>query len=116
MPESKGFGLPVGAGLAPDDETLYAGDSRRRKLVAFSVAADSSLRHQRVFLVTGPGGVLVFDPAGVRLGMIRGPETPENCAWGDRDCRGYRLAPPTSAYRMRTKVRGTTTRGPQSKL
>ena len=97
--EAKDFGLPNGIALAPDEKTLYVGDSRRAKVYALDVAADGSLSNQRLLAdlksaekgavdglkvdelgniwTTGPGGICVLDKKGVHLGTIRlpGPAT-----------------------------------------
>ena len=32
---------------------------------------------------TGPGGVFVFDPSGIHLGLFDTTQPTSNCAWGD---------------------------------
>jgi gluconolactonase len=49
----------------------------------------------------GPGGVLVFSPAGKRLGTLRAEQQPANLAWGDADGRTLYLAARTGLYRIR---------------
>jgi gluconolactonase len=129
--EAIDFDLPNGIALAPDEKLLYVGDSRRGKLYAFDIAPDGSLSGQRLLadlksaekgavdgmkvdergniFTTGPGGIWVIDPKGHRLGRIRAPEIPANCAWGDPDYRALYLATPSSIYRLRTRVRGKAT-------
>jgi gluconolactonase len=129
--EAKDFGLPNGIGLSPDEKTLYIGDSRRRKIYAFAVAADGSLSGQQQLAdlqstekgavdgmklddqgniyTTGPGGIWVISPAGQHLGTIEAPEIPANCAWGDADYRTLYLTAPKSVYRVHTLVRGKAT-------
>jgi gluconolactonase len=59
----------------------------------------------RVFC-TGPGGTWVFAPDGTRLGVIRTPEVPANCAFGGPDLRTLFLTARTSVYALRVKVPG----------
>jgi gluconolactonase len=129
--EAKDFGLPNGIGLSPDEKTLYIGDSRRRKIYAFAVAADGSLSSQQQLAdlqcaekgavdgmklddkgniyTTGPDGIWVISAAGQHLGTIEAPEIPANCAWGDADYRTLYLTAPKSVYRVHTLVRGKAT-------
>ena len=80
-----------------------------RRIRAFDVSADGALSNNRVFadmssaepgvpdgmkvdiegrvFCTGSGGIWVFDPAGKKLGVIRGPEVPRNIAFGGPDFR-----------------------------
>lgn len=131
------FGLPNGIALSPDGRTLYLGDTRRRMLYAFDVAADGSLSGRRLFadlksdekgavdgmkvddkgdiFTTGPGGVWVFDPTGKHLGTIRAPAIPANCAWGDPDYHSLYLATPQTVYRLHMRVRGLITYKPNAK-
>jgi gluconolactonase len=96
---------------------------------AFDVAADGSLTGNRIFAnmasaadgvpdgmkvdaegrvyCTGPEGVWVFDASGHRLGIIRLPEIPANCAWGGPEHRTMLFTARTSVYAMRMKTPGT---------
>jgi len=129
--EAKDFGLPNGIGLSPDEKTLYIGDTRRRKIYGFDVAADGSLSGQRQvaelqstekgavdgmkldelgnIYTTGPGGIWILSSSGQHVGTIVAPEIPANCAWGDSDYRTLYLTAPKSVYRVRTLVRGKST-------
>ena len=97
---------------------------------AFDVAADGSLSNNRLFATmhsaedgvpdgmkvdvegrvycTGPGGCWVFDSAGNKLGVIRLPEIPANCAWGGDDNRTMLFTARTSVYSLRMTTPGTT--------
>jgi gluconolactonase len=59
----------------------------------------------RVFC-TGPGGTWVFAADGTRLGIIRTPEVPANCAFGGPDLRTLFLTARTSVYALRVKAPG----------
>jgi gluconolactonase len=54
----------------------------------------------------GPGGIHVFDPGAVCLGVIRVPEGTANMAWGDADLRSLYVTASSSVYRLRVKVPG----------
>ena len=55
---------------------------------------------------TGAEGVWVFEPDGTLIGIIRLPEIPANCAWGDSDYRTMYFTARSSVYRMRMKTTG----------
>ena len=55
---------------------------------------------------TGAEGVWVFEPDGSLIGIIRLPEIPANCAWGDADMRTMYFTARSSVYRMRMKTTG----------
>ena len=95
---------------------------------AYDVASDGSLSNSRLFAnmhsaedgvpdgmkvdtsgrvyCAGPEGVWVFDPDGSHLGIIRLPEIPANCAWGDADYRTMYFTARSSVYRLRMKTTG----------
>jgi len=90
---------PNGVALSPDEATLYVG-SRGSEVFAFPLAADGGAGPRRVFASTGGGGsdgmgidcagnlyvtsgkILVFSPAGQKLGEITTDENPSNVAFG----------------------------------
>ncbi len=55
---------------------------------------------------TGSEGVWVFESNGDHLGIIRLPEIPANCAWGDADLRTMYFTARSSIYRLRMKTTG----------
>ena len=55
----------------------------------------------------GPGGIHVFNPQAVSLGVIRMPEYTANFCFGDDDLRSLYVAASTSIYRLRVKTPGT---------
>ena len=99
-----------------------------RKIRAFDVASDGTLSNNRVFasmasakagvpdgmkvdtlgriFCTGSGGIWVFEPDGTNLGVIKGPETPRNLAFGDPDFRTVYTTPGVSLYSFRVKTPG----------
>jgi gluconolactonase len=122
------FDRPNGLAFAPDEKTLYIGDSRRRHVRAFDVAGDGRLNNSRILCdmdhpqlgspdgmkvdeaghlyVTGATGIWVFEPDGTCLGVIAMPELPSNCAWGDADRKTLYITARTSVYRIRTTTAG----------
>ena len=95
---------------------------------AYDVAPDGTLSNSRIFAnmpsaedgvpdgmkvdtdgrvyCTGSEGVWVFEPSGNHLGIIRLPEIPANCAWGDADYRTMYFTARSSVYRLRMKTTG----------
>ena len=111
-------------------EQKERGEVCRHQLIrAFDVADDGALSNNRVFAemfsaedgvpdgmkvdmegriyCTGAGGCWVFDPSGHQLGIIRLPEIPANCAWGEADNRTMLFTARTSVYSLRMKTPGT---------
>jgi gluconolactonase len=126
------FEQPNGLCFSPDESLLYVNDTARAHIRVFAVCGDGSLGPGRVFAegisadttcsdqrvdgmkvdergnvyVTGPGGVWVLSPDGVRLGVIEVPEVVANLNWGDGDWRTLYLTASTSIYRVRMQVAG----------
>jgi len=123
------FDRPNGLAFSPDEKVLYIADSSgHRHIRAFNVRPDGTLEGGRIFAElkaeaegvpdgmkvdsrghvysTGPGGIWVFDPTGRLLGLIKTPEVPANCAWGDADGKTLYITAVTSVYRIRMKVAG----------
>jgi Gluconolactonase len=55
---------------------------------------------------TGPGGVLIFNKNGKYLGIIRFPEVPTNCAFGDADFKTLYITDRKHVYKIRTANSG----------
>jgi gluconolactonase len=103
--------FPNGIAFSPDEKVLYVAvsDGQMPRVMAYDVKADGTIENGRVFFdarplrkpgnpgscdglkvdkdgnvwATGPGGVLVFSPAGKHLGTIHTNEPTGNCCWGD---------------------------------
>ena len=125
------FEYPNGLAFSPDETILYVSNTRTDMHIrAFDVQHDGSLTNGRIFAdmssdepdgvpdgmkvdlegrvyCTGPGGCWVFDASGKRLGVIRLPEIPANCAWGGPENRSMFFTAHTSVYRMEMKTPGT---------
>ncbi len=121
---------PNGIALSPDEKTLYVANSdpARKLWMRYDVRPDGSVVNGKVFAdvtaetadglpdgmkvdsqgnvyATGPGGIWVFSPEGKRLGMLKPPETPANCGWGD-DGKTLYITARTSLYRVKLAVPG----------
>jgi len=121
---------PNGLAFSPDENVLYVANTRRSMhIAAYDVNPDGTVSNGRVFAdmsstepdgvpdgmkvdslgrvyCTGPGGCWVFEPDGTHLGIIRLPEIPANCAWGDPDYKTMLFTARTSVYSMRLKTPG----------
>ena len=121
---------PNGLAFSPDESILYVTNTRDRMYIAaYDVQPDGSVTGKRDFAdmssdepdgvpdgmkvdsegrvyCTGPGGCWVFDPDGQRLGIIRLPEIPANCAWGGPDNRTIFFTARTSVYTLRMTTMG----------
>ena len=122
------FSQPNGLCFSPDEKRLFVNDTERANIRVFDVGADGALSGDRVFAVTsgegegapdglkidsagnvycsGPGGVHVFDPEGVCLGVIRVPEPVANFTLGGDDYRSLFITASTSLYRIQVQVPG----------
>jgi gluconolactonase len=125
--------FPNGIIFSPDERTLYVAvsDPRRAAILAYEVDEAGDVADRRVFadltalaeaglpglpdgmamdasgnlFATGPGGVHVFTPAGVRLGRIDTGTAIANCAFGE-DGRTLFLASSDFLARVRTRTIG----------
>ena len=126
------FDQPNGLCFSPDEKTLYVNDSGSLNIRAFDVRADGTLPNGRLLVgseifegvlcdgmkcdehgniwVTGPGGVLVFDPEGEHLGTVEVPEAVGNLTWGGPSWDVLYVPASTSVYRFQTKARGNRVR------
>ncbi len=123
---------PNGLAFSPDERTLYVANSDPQRAIwnSYPVKPDGTLGEGRLFFdatehaktmkglpdglkldasgnlfATGPGGVLIFSPAGKHLGTINTGEPTANCAWGND---GSTLYVTVNHWLCRIK---TTTRG-----
>ena len=120
---------PNGIAFSPDEKILYVSNTEQGMYwMRYDVAPDGSISGGRKLADvssfkgagvpdgmkvdskgnlygTGPGGVLVFSPAGKHLGTFRTPEVPANCGWGD-DGKSLYITATSSVYRVKLAVSG----------
>ncbi|MGH8060939.1 MAG: SMP-30/gluconolactonase/LRE family protein [Pseudoxanthomonas sp.] len=125
--------FPNGIALSPDERTLYVSNSdpKRPIWMAYSLDVQGRILGKRVFadafdllgegveglpdgmavsqagelFATAPGGILVMNAAGRRLGRIETGAAISNCAFGD-DGKTLYLTSHTLLARLRVKVSG----------
>jgi gluconolactonase len=126
---------PNGIALSPDEKTLYVTNGgptpTRRKILAYDVQPDGTVKNPRVFLdltgekgMGGPdgvkvdrkgnvytaatGGLWIASPQGKRLGLVRAPEGIRfaNLAFGDKDGKTLYLVSAKNLWRVRVNVEG----------
>ena len=122
------FDGPNGLCFSLDERRLFANDTNRQHIRVFDLEPDGSVTHGRIWAETvgkgdgvpdgmkidsegnlycsGPGGIHVFDPDGVCIGVIRVPEPLTNFAWGDADLRSLFITASTSVYKIPVRVPG----------
>ncbi len=122
------FDQPNGLCFSLDEKRLFVNDTMRQHIRVFDVKQDGSLANGRVWAETtgegvggpdgmkidsegnlyscGPGGVHVFDPEGVCLGVIRMPEHTANFTWGGEDLRTLYITASSSLHSTRVAVPG----------
>jgi gluconolactonase len=121
---------PNGIAFSPDEKTLYVSSSRPDKYwMAYPVQSSGVLGAGRKLadVTQEPGegvpdgmkidaagniyataldGVLIFSAQGKRLGTIKIPEIPSNCAWGDSDGKTLYITARTGVYKIRLNIAG----------
>ncbi len=124
------FVVPNGLAFSPDESILYINDSRRGHIRAFEVEPTGllALATDRVFAAmhddrvgvpdgmkvdvegnvycTGPGGIWIFDRAGMHLGTIATGAQTTNVAWGDSDWSTLYFTTWQTLGRIRMKIPG----------
>jgi gluconolactonase len=122
------FDGPNGLCFSLDERRLFANDTNRQHIRVFDLEPDGSVTPGRIWAETvgkgdgapdgmkidsegnlycsGPGGIHVFDPDGVCIGVIRVPEPLTNFAWGDADLRSLFITASTSVYKIPVRVPG----------
>lgn len=124
---------PNGLAFSPDERVLYVVESgaRPRRIRAFAVAADGALSSPRVIVQCegeqapdglrvdidgnlwagwggGPGidGVMIFTPAGDRIGHVHLPERCANVCFGGRQRNRLFMAASRSLYALYVNTQG----------
>lgn len=129
-----GLRFPNGVALSPDEHTLYVANSDRERPVwmAYRLDGRGDVLDRRVLgdasdliaaglegapdglcvsrdghlFASAPGGLLVMDAAGRRLGRIETGARVSNCAFGDDDGRALYLTSHTFVARVRVSAVG----------
>jgi gluconolactonase len=122
------FSKPNGLCFSQDEALLFVNDTDRQHIRVFDMRADGTVCGGREFATTGgtepgvadgmkidsagnlyccgSGGIHVFDPDGLRRGIIEMPEVAANFTWGGPDLTDLYVTARTSLYRLRMKVAG----------
>ena len=122
------FDRPNGLCFSLDGRRLFVNDTARQHIRVFDVRPNGGLAGGAVWAetkgegkgapdgmkldsagnvyCTGPGGIHVFSPEGVDLGVIQVPEYTANFAWGEADLRALFITASTSVYKIRTVIPG----------
>ncbi len=126
---SDDFARPNGLCFSPDESLLYINDTERMHVRVFDVKKDGTITNGRLLVnvegdpekgrpdglkvdpqgnvyCTGPGGILVYTPAGKYLGKIEVPKKVANFAWGESDWKTLFLTCFDGLYRLRMNVKG----------
>lgn len=122
------FDQPNGLTFSLDERRLFVNDTMRAHIRVFDVNADGGLSNGCVWAeltgdregladgmkidsqgnlyTAGPGGVQVFAPDAICLGVIYVPQGVANFTWGDADLCSLFINAGTSLYRTRVKIPG----------
>jgi gluconolactonase len=122
------FERPNGLCFSLDGRRLFINDTARQHIRVFDVRPNGTLAGGALWAETrgegkgapdgmkldsagnvyccGPGGIHVFSPEAVDLGVIQGPEYTANFAWGEADLRALFITASTSVYKIRTVIPG----------
>jgi gluconolactonase len=122
------FERPNGLCFSLDGRRLFINDTARQHIRVFDVRPNGTLAGGTLWAETrgegkgapdgmkldsagnvyccGPGGIHVFSPEAVDLGVIQVPEHTANFAWGEADLRALFITASTSVYKIRTVIPG----------
>jgi gluconolactonase len=117
-------GAPNGVALSPNQQQLYVADMKTSTVRIHDIGDDGRLAPGRDFApvrvdglktdelgnvwMASADGIYIYDPRGQHLGIIKPPEGPSNCCWGE-GFRGLYITARKSVYHVPTKVPGTRT-------
>jgi gluconolactonase len=122
------FAQPNGLCFSLDEGLLFVNDTERMHIRVFPLLPNGLLGDGSVWGVTegdgegapdgmkidsegnlyccGQGGIHVFDPEAVCLGVIRTPEVSANFTWGGEDLRSLFICASSGLYRIPVKIPG----------
>ena len=129
---SREFTSPNGLCFSPDERRMYVADTPEHCIYSFDVTADGRLANRRLLADTsyegvgGPdglkidslgnlycaaqGGLHVYAPDGVRLGVVRMPGQTANFCFGGPDLKTVFLTAVSDVYTLRLKAPGPRTK------
>jgi len=115
---------PNGVALSPNQQKLYVADVKSTMVRVHDIEPDGRLKPGKDFAplrvdglktdeagnvwMASRDGVHVYNAAGEPQGVLKLPEGPSNCGWGD-GFRALYITAQKSVYRVVTKVNGTRT-------
>ena len=127
----EGYIVPNGLCFSLDESKLFVNDTRRDHIRVYDVSPEETVSGGEVWAettpgpgnaegypdgmkidsagnlyCTGPGGIHVFTPDAVCIGVIRTPERPSNLTWGGHDMQTLFMSAFTSIYHTRVKIPG----------
>jgi len=127
-PVARDYELPNGLCTNAEETALYVNDTLRKHIRRYDLTADGEISGGAVFAeltgagegvadgmkcdtegrvwCTGPGGVQVFSPDGVSLGVILIPEKTANFTWMGADRRTLVITSSTSLYTIPVNATG----------
>ncbi len=127
-PVATDFDQPNGLCFSLDERQLYVNDSPRGHIRRFDVLPDGLVSGGEVWAevrgegrgvpdglkadaagrvyCAGPGGIHIFTPDAVCLGVIRVPFQAANFCWGDADYRSLYICASSTLYRIRVLAPG----------
>lgn len=122
------FTQPNGLAFTQDERYLYVADTPEMHIRKFDVSTDGTLSGSDIFTNStgegagapdglkvdsndnvyccGPGGVHVYAPDGICLGVIQTPAFCANFTWGDDDFLTFYMTSSNHLYRIPVKVPG----------
>jgi sugar lactone lactonase YvrE/type II secretory pathway pseudopilin PulG len=126
----KGYSIPNGVALTPDQRYLYINYTMKRTIKRFKILPDDTVGGGEIFIdmssdkhrgapdgmksdkqgnlyCSGPGGLWIMSPTGTPLGIIKTPKRLTNIAFGATDGKTLFMTTHTGElYRVRLKVAG----------
>jgi gluconolactonase len=126
------FAKPNGLCFSRDEKRLFVNDTARQHIRIFEVQNDGTLANGRLWadlegdgtgvadglkvdsqghvFSCGPGGIHIFTPDAVCLGVLRVPQRQTaNFTWGDDDLCSLYITAVNTLYRVRLKIPGWST-------
>ncbi len=118
---------PNGIVGSPDGKTLYVADPGAEQVYVCSINPDGTLTNKKLLAPVGSDGmtldrrgniyitwenVLIYNPAGEKIGEIETPERPTNVTFGGKEGRTLFITARTAFYSIKMRARGASTPPP----